>query len=125
MRMRAVLIGILTLTATVTIGASEPEPLTMKVSPAMSFAPANLVVRASIQPNADNRVFEVVAESDDFYRSSEVQLDGERAPRTNSIEYRSLPPGQYEVRAVLLGADGRPRATVRQSVVVVGAGAGF
>ncbi|HJZ77566.1 MAG TPA: hypothetical protein VKE51_37810 [Vicinamibacterales bacterium] len=107
-----------------TAPAGAGEPITMKISPAVAFAPANLVVRAIVEVNAANRAIEIVAESSDFYRSSEIQLEGEKAARTNMFEFRSLPPGIYEVRARLLGANGHQRAAVRQQVNVFGGGAG-
>jgi hypothetical protein len=122
MKVRVALFGILMLTGTLRLGAGER--MMLKVSPAFAFAPANLVVRATIPVDADNRAVEIVAESDDFYRSSEIQLEGERAARTSTFEFRSLPPGTYEVRANLLGADGRSRAMIRQQVNVLASGAG-
>ena len=122
MKVRAVLFGILLLTTTPPLGAGER--LTLKVSPAVAFAPANLIVRATILADADNRAVEIIAESDDFYRSSEIQLEGEKAARTNMIEFRSLPPGTYEVRANLVGANGQSRAMIRQQVNVLASGAG-
>jgi hypothetical protein len=110
------------LTATLPLGAGER--ITMKVSPAVAFAPANLIVRAMIVADADNRAVEIVAESQDFYRSSEIQLEGEKAPRTNMFEFRSLPPGTYEVRANLRGANGQSRAMIRQQINVIPVGAG-
>jgi hypothetical protein len=122
MKVRACLLGILMTSTTLPIGAGER--ITMKVSPAVAFAPANLVVRATIQADADNRAVEIVAESPDFYRSSEIQLEGDRAARTTTFEFRSLPPGTYEVRAKLLGVDGQQRAAVRQQVNVIASGQG-
>jgi hypothetical protein len=122
MKVRVALFGILMLTGTLRLGAGER--MMLKVSPAFAFAPANLVVRATIPVDADNLAVEIVAESDDFYRSSEIQLEGERAARTSTFEFRSLPPGTYEVRANLLGADGRSRAMIRQQVNVLASGAG-
>jgi len=122
MKVRACLLGILMTSTTLPIGAGER--ITMKVSPAVSFAPANLVVRATIEADADNRAVEIVAESPDFYRSSEIQLEGDRAARTTTFEFRSLPPGTYEVRAKLLGVDGQQRAAVRQQVNVIASGQG-
>jgi hypothetical protein len=121
MKGRAVLVGILLAVATRPLGAGGR--ITMRVSPAVAFAPANLVVRATIEADAANRAVEVIAESADFYRSSEIQLEGERAARTNTFEFRSLPPGAYEVRATLFGASG-PRGIVRQQVNVIASGAG-
>lgn len=110
------------LTGTLRLGAGER--IMLKVSPAVAFAPANLVVRATIPADADNRAVEIVAESDDFYRSSEIQLEGDRAARTNMFEFRSLPPGSYEVRATLVGANGQSRAMIRRQVNVIASGAG-
>jgi len=122
MKLRASLFGILILTATLPLGAGER--ITMRVSPAVAFAPANLIVRAMIEADDQNRAIQIIAESDDFYRSSEVQLEGDKAPRTSMLEFRNLPPGTYEVRALLLGADGRQRAYARQQVNVIASGAG-
>jgi hypothetical protein len=105
-----------------TTAAGAKERLSMQVSPAMSFAPANLVIQTRLEPDADNRAMEVIAESDDFYRSSAMQLDGDRAPRTARIEFRSLPPGEYQVTAVVIGSDGQRRAVARSSVNVMETG---
>lgn len=106
-----------------TLPAGAGDKLTMKVSPAIAFAPANLVVRAYVTADPDNRAISVVAESDDFYRSSEVQLDGDKAPRTNVFEFRSLPTGTYQVSAMLIGTNGQ-RALVRSQLNVMASGAG-
>src|SRR5499427_7367 len=122
MKVRACVLGILIASAaTLPVGAGEP--ITLKVSPAVAFAPANLVVRAIVEANAANRAIEIVAESTDFYRSSEMQLEGEKAAQTSTFEFRSLPPGTYEVRARLLGANGQARASMRHQVNVMASGA--
>jgi len=122
MKLRAGLLGILLLTATLPAGAGEK--LTLKVSPAVAFAPANLIVRAMVEADAHNRAIAIIAESDNFYRSSEIQLDGDRAPRTSTFEFRSLPSGTYEVRAMLIGNDGTQRAASRQEINVISGGSG-
>src|SRR5262245_28755440 len=111
---RAGLVGILMLAGALPTGAGAPDPVTLKATPAVAFAPATLVVRATITADARNRVIEVSADSGNFYRSSALELEGDRAPRTNIFEFRSLPPGDYEVRARLFGGDGRERAAARQ-----------
>ena len=103
-------------------GADTPDPVSVKCTPAVAFAPATLVVRATVTADAHNRVIEVIADSGEFYRSSAIELEGDRAPRTNMFEFRSLPPGDYEVRARLIGDDGRQRAVARQEVQIVSAG---
>jgi len=123
MKLRASLFGILMLMTT-SLPTGAGERITMKVSPAVAFAPANLVVRAMIEADAQNRAVQIVAESADFYRSSEVQLEGDKAARTSLIEFRNLPSGAYEVRALLFGSDGRQRAFARQQVNVISSGSG-
>jgi hypothetical protein len=110
------LVAVLALLALPALGG---ERLRIRVSPEMSFAPATLVVQAMIESDDDNRLLEVVAESSDFYRSSEIPLDGHRAPRLTVFELRSLPSGQYEVRAVLKGAGNQTRAVTRESVRII------
>jgi hypothetical protein len=116
---RALLGGVLLVTA---LPAGAGEKLAMRVSPAYSYEPATLIVQLSIEPDSNNRVVRVIAESADFYRSSDIALDGDRAVRTNVISYRSLPAGDYEVRSVLFGARGQERAMVSQAVSVLNAG---
>jgi len=120
MNARLVLCGLLM--ATVPVCARDP--LTVRVSPAVCFAPANLVVRTTIEADSTNRSIEIVAESPDFYRSSQIELDGDKAPRTTTFEFRSLPSGTYEVKATLTGRDGKPRAFVSKEVNVIAGGGG-
>ena len=121
MKLGLALVGILLVAAASPTGAGER--MILKVTPAVAFAPANLVVRAVVEADVDNRAIAVVAESDDFYRSSEIQLDGDHAPRTNTFEFRSLPPGHYSVKAVLMGRSSEPLLTLRQQVDVMASGA--
>jgi hypothetical protein len=96
------------------------ESLVMAVSPSEAFAPATLRIQLRITPHVDNRELEVTADSMDFYRSSCVSLDGERAPRVLTIQFDGVPGGEYEVRGVLTDSAGRVRATVRRTVTVIG-----
>jgi hypothetical protein len=96
------------------------ERVSIRVSPAVAFAPANLFVRATVDVNPDNRSLEIIAESADFYRSSEITLDGDHAPRVTLMQFKSLPGGSYQVRAVLRGAAGREIATIGTEVNIVG-----
>src|SRR5262245_50942190 len=98
------------------------ECMSMKVSPMQALAPVNLRVRVHVEPNADNRVLRIVADSPAFYRSSQIPLEGDRAPKTFTIEYPNVPGGQYEVTSVLFNSIGRERATIRESAHVVPVG---
>jgi hypothetical protein len=44
------------------------------------------------------------------------------ARRITVFRYRSLPAGSYDVRSILIGTNGKERATVGQTVTVLGTG---
>ena len=94
--------------------------LTMRVTPAMSFAPAFVRVQATIETDTANRFLEISADSGNFYRSSQIQLHGDEAPRVSNFEFRNLPAGTYAVTAVLGGINGQRAALSRTVMVVAG-----
>ena len=97
------------------------EPVSLDVTPAVSFAPAEVRVRIRVEPNATNRVMKVVADSDSFYRSSTIQLDGDHAPLTTQLQFRGLPRGEYDVTATVIGSDGTTKGLAHRRVNIVGA----
>ena len=94
------------------------EALRLRVSPAVGSAPGFLTVRINVEAVADDRFLQVVAESADFYRSSQVSIDGQNASRLSVFEFRNLPTGLYHVTGVLVGVHG-PRATAWGLATVV------
>jgi hypothetical protein len=118
MKSRILLCGMVVLVA-MPVGTRTGERLAMSVSPAVSMAPADLIVRMTIESNASNRALEIIAESADFYRSSEIPLDGAKAPRSSRLAFRGLPGGAYTVRAVLKDANEQLLAQTRQEISVV------
>jgi hypothetical protein len=102
-----------------TASADDPErPLHVRISPTMAHAPADLYIYVSVARRPDNRLLRVSAESDDFFRSSETQLDGEYSARVTVVKFRELPPGDYEIRAELIVSTGRTVDTAKRSVEV-------
>jgi hypothetical protein len=106
--------------AIVAFGATgqTEDRLALRVTPAITTAPANLAAIARIAPDPGNRVLRIEADSGAFFRSSDVQLDGESAPRVMEVRFRDLPGGEYEVRALLLDHVGQ-QTTARRSVIVM------
>ena len=111
-----------TLTVLLVLSAPRPQAtqrITMVVSPSKAMAPATLRVRFGVEPTMENRALDVVVDSGDVFRSSEIPLDGERAPRTIVLEFPGLPGGTYVVRGMIRDISGHPRASVDQEVTVV------
>lgn len=94
----------------------------LRVSPIVSAAPATVRIQVTVAPHAANRAVAIAADSDAFFRSSEVALEGEKAPRNVMVEYRNLPSGVYEVRGVLVDVHGKEVAVARSTVTVTGIG---
>ena len=103
-------VAVLLLLATSAVTFDAASRLAIKVSPAMALAPAFVRIQATVRPDAANRALRVVAQSDDFYRSTEVEIEGDRGPSVRVIEFSGLPSGLYQVDVVLIRNDGE-RAT--------------
>lgn len=97
-------------------GASEK--LMLRVTPNVSNAPSTVIVMATVAKDADNRWLHIEADSGRFYRSSEVQLDGDRAPLITEIRLNNLPSGDYTVKAVLRNSTGEETVVRRTALVL-------
>jgi hypothetical protein len=114
-----VLCGLL---AMVTRPAGAGDQLKLTVSPAHAFAPALLRIQVRIAPSVENRTLEMIADSATFYRSSEIQLEGDRSPATFNLEIKAVPEGDYRVVGILRDGAARQRSIVYQDVTVLGPG---
>ena len=102
--------------ATITTDANEK--LSLRVSPNVSAAPSTVIVRATVAKDAGNRWLHIEADSGSFYRSSAIELDGDRAPRVTEIRLNNLPSGEYTVAAVLRNALGQETVVRRTAIVL-------
>jgi hypothetical protein len=103
--------------ATATLGA-EPA-LSLRVTPRVAAAPATVSITVTVEPDEKNRMLVLEDDSDVYYRSSQVQLDGRNAARTHQLLFRGLPPGEHRVRASVHGTNGF-HTVVSTTVTVVG-----
>jgi hypothetical protein len=95
------------------------DPLLRIQAPRVILAPGRLVVQTIVEPDVANRAIQVIAESADWYRSSEIQLDGKAAPRRHAFEFKDVPSDSYEIRVILFGANEEQRALAVQKLEVV------
>jgi hypothetical protein len=101
---------------------AAPLKLKISVSPAVSFEPSDLMIRVFVERHPDNRVLDVVTQSEEFSCASDRQLDGEDSPRVMTFQCRGAPAGEYDIHAALIGPDGRARAEALSHARVVGRG---
>ena len=72
------------------------------VWPSRTCSPDRTLI-LTIQPSTCGLI---AADSRDFYRSSEIPLNGEDAPRTTVVDLTNLPAGTYQVTAMLIDVQG-------------------
>ncbi len=98
--------------------AGQPEPLRLTVTPKITTAPATVKVIATIDRNSANRALVVQADSGDYFRSSTIQLDGADTARMYEIWFRALPPGDYEITALVENNQGKiTKATTNAKIL--------
>jgi hypothetical protein len=102
------------------VRADDPdhEKVTVKIRPVVLFAGGQ--VRTTVRTPRDprNRELRVIVEGEDYYASSDVQLDGVDAATTHQFTWKELPGGGYRVDAILLRADGE-KTTVTECFAVL------
>lgn len=100
-------------------GPTATEKLSLRVTPNVSSAPSNVIVKAIVAPDEGNRWLRIEADSGSFYRSSAIQLDGDNAPTVSEFKLSNLPGGEYAISAVLHNRNGE-ETTVRRTAIVLG-----
>ena len=75
------------------------EMVEIRVSGRYYAAPATVSLVVAVEPGERNRALLVEADGEDYYRASEIELDGDKEKRLHSIEFKSLPAGAYILRA--------------------------
>jgi hypothetical protein len=93
--------------------------LRLEVTPRVSTAPAVVRIRVIVAPDATNRALHIIVDSESFYRSSVVPLDGANAAAITETMLRNLPSGDYEVIAALIDGDGRRIVDQRERISVL------
>jgi hypothetical protein len=99
MRTAIVTTGLVVLGALSVPQSPAKEIVEIKVHGYYFAAPATVPITIAVEPGEKNRILVVEVDSDDYFRSSGVELDGEKEKRLHSLEFKSLPAGEYTLRA--------------------------
>ena len=84
-------------------------------------APATIPVTITVEPAAKNRMLLVEADGDRYFRSSAMTLDGADEKRLHTMEFKSLPAGNYVIRAQVRSATD-VLGTASEGLQVIGEG---
>lgn len=117
--MKVLLLSLVLLALAATPQVAANEPLKIAVSPVHSFAPSLMRIRVRVEPNTDNRMLQITVDSDNFYRQSDVQLEGDKSAAMTQMELRNLPGGEYDVKAVVIDGAGKTRAVAQAHATII------
>ena len=106
--------------ASVTASSQKPaDDLALILPRRIVPAPGYMRSVIRVTPSTENRALRVEIDSDDYFRSTEIQLDGASAPMSHFIDWKQMPPGMYAITATLIGSEGT-RATRQTRFRVAG-----
>jgi hypothetical protein len=91
--------------------------LELHVSPVLSDR-GDMLVQVLVTRDAENQWMKITAESEAYYSSSEMELEGEYSPRVKVIRFRSVPAGWYEVTGTVFDHSQHVKGVARRSVMV-------
>jgi hypothetical protein len=89
----------------------------LHVSPILSDR-GDMLVQVLVTRDAENEWMKVTAESEDYYSSSEMALEGEYSPRVKVIRFRGVPAGWYEITGTVFDHHQHVKGLARRSVMV-------
>jgi hypothetical protein len=116
----AIVVLLAAATGPATASMHGAERVSIRVSPGVSLAPAEVTINAIVEPDAANRAIDVVVDSGGYFRRSEAELDGDRAARANQFRFAGLPAGVYEIRVTVKGTSGRQLGSAVAEIRVLG-----
>jgi hypothetical protein len=112
-----VLVGI---TAAVAL-AHAAARVQVEVYPRVAMAPATLKLTARVERHPDNRLLRISLDCERFYAASEIELEGDRAPRTHQLPLiEGIPAGPCVVLAEVATVTGQVLRSTAVDVEVVG-----
>jgi hypothetical protein len=92
---------VLLLLAFLAVPAAAEDAVTVRVTPQLCVEGSNVRITVNVARHDDNRLLTIVADSPDFFRSSAIQLSGDRSAVQHLLLLKAVPSGTYEVRATL------------------------
>jgi hypothetical protein len=101
--------------------AAEPSAgrIRARVWPAFAREPADVRIDAMVEPRDGDRALRITVDNGEFFRSSTIALEGGKAARYYTVQYRALPEGDFYVQLELIDAQGVSRALEHQAFHVL------
>jgi hypothetical protein len=84
---------------------SADEAISIAVRPSVTTYGGSAQLKVLVARDGKNRTLKWEVDGPNYYRSSEIDLDGASAPRSYFFLMRDLPGGEFEVRATVRRSD--------------------
>lgn len=100
---------------------AENPVVSIQVHPRVAHAPASFILNVRITRDVSNRWLEIVCDGGEYYRESDIQLDGDAGPSAWRFEnlLRDVPMGQYVCEASVYNLNA-PTTRAQTTFSVVG-----
>lgn len=118
--LRAILCALLFLS--VPVRAGDKAITKLEVSPYVSTSPVAVTWRVFVPKHEDNRRLTLVIDGDNFYRLTEIQLDGLEAPGVFQSTFGRVPCGVYAVAAAVERLTEKPYVVRSQTLEICAGG---
>jgi hypothetical protein len=99
---------------------ADESVVELRLTSSYAFAPASVGGIVRVPRNADNRLLRIVADSENYYRSSDINLEGENAPLSHVIWFKEMPAGHYNIEVTVFGPGGGTRGHRMEQLEVMG-----
>jgi hypothetical protein len=99
---------------------ADPPKLAVRVDPLIRLSRGDARGLVTVPRHADNRMLRVILESEDYFRLSEIALEGEDAPQNHLLYWRDVPPGSYHVTVQVFATTGLRASTSIGSTQPIG-----
>lgn len=100
--------------------AGQQAQKTIAVGPSLVVeAPGDVEFSIRISPTIKTHELRVFAESESYYRSTTIGLDGLDSEPFHHFTWRSFPVGEYQVVGMLVDSDGSEEIIVRSALKVI------
>ena len=98
---------------------AAPDELSVRLPYVVSHGDSLVRATVWVPRDGDNRMLRITLDSESFYRSSDVPLEGERAAQSHTLVWHKLPAGSYDVTIELVGTT-RVKQVLRRELHVMG-----
>jgi hypothetical protein len=103
--------------------SAKEKTVAVRLTPSVAFGPVDVRALVQVEPHPENRLLRITIDSAEYYRSTDIQLDGTDAAKSHFVTWPAVPPGSYVFMAIVYGSTGTRDQVVRRGYEIYAPGA--